>query len=288
MATRVANRLLVTLVLGALLLSGCGGDPDNGGGAQGGGGTSTTPVEPEDPTTAQPSAEVSCPIGDFTQPLTLEGWLATAVEACSTASGSSLLVKNIGPVLVDVTPTSTTALQQVQPAQADDFRTVVGLELSLLLPRSAGAQQVPPGGYVVADAATTALSANVNVSVTEISAAASYVSDKVVSYVESKLTSPSRAYAKSVATCATETADLWSRGQMAAAADLDLLLAETMLGPATTCGQLVKGVTAEASTRPPASGQLADELDTVGRRVRADVWDDILKLVRNGLRVALS
>ena len=128
---------------------------------------------------------------------------------------------------------------------------------------------VPPGGWVVA----TGNPASALIGLNHDAIATTYAVDKLVGYVQSRLTNPSRAMAQRVAGCANEVQGTWSNVNDPTV-NLDFLLADTALGSGLTCGSLIKDVVREAGEPPPQVGSLGTEFTRFESGIRASVFED--------------
>jgi len=199
----------------------------------------------------------------------------------------AILLKNISPVMLQVQPAANSGTSIDQPVgSSDDFRDLVNIEIATKTKNStATVRFIPAGGYTVARA-PEGYRAAVTVNVPQRAAYAAYAADVMARYIEAKVTAPPQALAKSAAECAEQAAEVWAETRPPANMDLDQLLAQTALGPASSCGKVVNEVNEQIHKPPPSKpAVLADEFKDFKKSVTASVLDDLVKWVRELVRI---
>lgn len=252
-----------------LSMSACSNEEDTGGGGGGTGGGGDA------------SKAVSCPYDEYSQVFTPEDpWTASVTDVCTTPEGSHVLLVNTSPVLLDITAAAGSTLYDSGYPEPASFADAVNQQVVSSTPIEAGRALVPPSGWVVA----TGNPASVLVGLPIDAAAMTYAADKLVGYVESKLTNPSRAMAERVVDCLGEAGQTLSNSQNANI-ELDFLLADAALGVGTSCGSLIAAVASETGEPKPQVAVLETEFGRFKSSMKASVVDDLLGLARNALKV---
>ncbi len=268
--TGIAGLLLLLPFLG-----GCGGDSaDDAGGADPTFTSSPVTSAPSVPSPAGESA-VSCPYGEFSREFTPTDWTAGFVEVCVDADQQNVLVVNDSAVFLDVQPGPSSTLTDSGSPDASTFADAVNGFVPASSAAVEGHTMVPPRGWVVA----TGNPASALIGLNHDAIATTYAVDKLVGYVQSRLTNPSRAMAQRVAGCANEVQGTWSNVNDPTV-NLDFLLADTALGSGLTCGSLIRDVVREAGEPPPQVGSLETEFTRFESGIRASVFEDLLHAVR--------
>lgn len=244
------------LVTAGLALAGCGAD---------------------EPGSESPPSAVECPYEGFSTTYVPRDWSAGFVEVCHSDDQNEVLVVNVSTVFVEVGSTGLSSLVDWGTAPDSTFQSLVHEQIAIDSSAPGGTRMVPPGGWAVVSGAPAAATVGLPVDVL----AAAYATDKLIGYVEARMTSPDRAAARAIAGCVKEVGVVMVN-QQNSSVDLDYLLADAALGAGLQCGPLLRELTGDT---PPPATTLQAELARFQTTVRASATDDLVRIARNAVQV---